>query len=52
MDLPGTESRVFSWEQLVAELHSREIIPVRDDVTRTTCRNALCFLVCPGCAGG
>jgi hypothetical protein len=31
MDLPGTESRVFSWEQLVAELHSREIIPVRDD---------------------
>jgi len=141
MDLPGTESRVISWEQLVAELHSREIIPVRDDegghlrspyvfrgaddaqwpletslvrlrgfcqgnsktierslirsfrkyaqagsfddksewyvmavaqhnglptrcldwaasplvaahLTRTTCRNALCFLVCPGCAGG
>ena len=31
MRLPGTETIVNSWAELVGELHSREIIPVRED---------------------
>lgn len=31
MNLPGTETTVNSWTELVAELHSREIIPPRPD---------------------
>ena len=29
MPLPGTEIRVSSWRQLISELHSRKIIPLR-----------------------
>jgi hypothetical protein len=31
MSLPGTETSVSSWPELVRELHSRDIIPVRED---------------------
>src|SRR3954462_3021177 len=31
MSLPGTETTVSSWAELLRELHSRDIIPVRED---------------------
>ncbi len=31
MKLPGTETVVRSWSELVAELHSRELVPLRED---------------------
>ena len=31
MNLPGTEKRVHSWNELVAEFHSRKMIPLRPD---------------------
>jgi len=31
MRLPGTETVVRSWGELVAELHSRELVPLRED---------------------
>ena len=31
MKIPGTEKSVESWDELIAELHSREIVPIRDD---------------------
>ena len=31
MQLPGTETTVTTWTELVAEIHSRRLVPVRDD---------------------